>query len=60
MLYLVVGTVCMSREDDHSVMLTQGHIEHVSDIERRYVYHVAAGSQGKIAQERGKQHNILL
>ncbi|XP_047992200.1 disks large homolog 5 isoform X2 [Leguminivora glycinivorella] len=30
------------------------HIEHgVPDFDRRYVYHVAAGSQGKIHQERG-------
>ncbi|GBP27676.1 Disks large homolog 5 [Eumeta japonica] len=30
------------------------HIDHVvTDFDRRYVYHVAAGSQGKIHQERG-------
>ncbi|CAH0725462.1 unnamed protein product, partial [Brenthis ino] len=30
------------------------HVEHgVADFDRRYVYHVAAGSQGKIHQERG-------
>ncbi|CAK1587309.1 unnamed protein product [Parnassius mnemosyne] len=30
------------------------HIDHsVADFDRRYVYHVAAGSQGKIHQERG-------
>ncbi|CAH2230037.1 jg20247 [Pararge aegeria aegeria] len=32
----------------------QVHIDHgVPDFDRRYVYHVAAGSQGKIHQERG-------
>lgn len=30
------------------------HIDHgIPDFDRRYVYHVAAGSQGKIPQERG-------
>ncbi|XP_045500224.1 disks large homolog 5 [Colias croceus] len=29
------------------------HIDHGGDFERRYVYHVAASSQGKIHQERG-------
>lgn len=35
-------------------IVVQVHIEHgVPDFDRRYVYHVAAGSQGKIHQERG-------
>lgn len=33
---------------------TKVHIDHgMPDFDRRYVYHVAAGSQGKIPQERG-------
>uniref|UniRef100_A0A2A4J3E8 Disks large homolog 5 n=1 Tax=Heliothis virescens TaxID=7102 RepID=A0A2A4J3E8_HELVI len=36
------------------------HIDHgMPDFDRRYVYHVAAGSQGKIPQERGTWDMIL-
>ncbi|XP_037293076.1 disks large homolog 5 [Manduca sexta] len=39
---------------DNKVLDDDIHIDHgVPDFDRRYVYHVAAGSQGKIAQERG-------
>ncbi|XP_059054689.1 disks large homolog 5 [Achroia grisella] len=52
--------MCPQNEDTYCDFVqppqdTKVHIEHgVPDFDRRYVYHVAAGSQGKIHQERGK------
>ncbi|KAL0871516.1 hypothetical protein ABMA27_005232 [Loxostege sticticalis] len=51
--------ICSQTEESYCQFLPpppepKVHIDHgVADFDRRYVYHVAAGSQGKIHQERG-------